>query len=379
MFARLFTAQRLDGVGEMSVVIGLPDFGTYDWPALRRRARRTSPAVSVRPFEWRKIGRAAASTLFRGAKLPLDASVVRVPDDGASAFRDADGWFFMGSHTSASVAWLRPTAVYCADLLPRRVSAANGGYQFPGDRGLLAETMIAWRQAECVFATTPTSRDDAVTYAGVPPDRALLTPLQTERIVAPVDPAVVGSDPAILWVTNNASHKNHRAAVAALRRYVAAGGSLSVKVAGFLTKELDPATGSDHEGARAFAAAPEVLARTTFVGEPGNEAFAAMMAASGIVWHNVLADNGTLTSFDAVHAGAHLVSSDYPPQRYTCERHGIEAIWHPARDPDAAAAALLEAERRLRQGQPPRHALRETTDEELRRAYAPIIARLANA
>jgi len=379
MFARLFTTHGLDGVGALRVMIGLPDDGSYDWPALRQQCRQIGQDVSVRPFRWRSLDPSAAALLFPDATVPADLAQAWIPDDGARAFCDADAWFFMGSHRSASVVWLRPTAVYCADLLPRRVRTAFGGKAFAGDRSQLAETIIAWRRATCVFATTPSSRDDAVTYAGIAPDRALLTPLQTERIVEPSDPALRGSDPAILWVTNNASHKNHRAAIAALRKYVACGGTLPVKVSGFLTHQLDPANGVDHEGARAFAAAPEVLERTKFLGEPPNQTFAAIMAASGIVWHNVQTDNGTLTSFDAAHAGAHFVSSDYPPQRYTCERHGIEAIWHPASDPDAAAAALLEAERRLLAGRSPRHDLRETTDEELLRAYAPIVARLAHA
>jgi hypothetical protein len=268
--------------------------------------------------------------------------------------------------------------VFCADLLPRRVAAADGGPNGFGDRSNLAEVMIGWRRARCAFATTPTTHADLVTYAGVHPDRAVLAPLQTEAAMPEREVALppAGSAQGILWVTNRQAHKNHLAAIAALRAYVSRGGALDITVCGVNSRALDPSTGSDHPGARALADAPEVLARMNFAGEPPDPAYRRLIASHGVVWHNALADNGSFTAFDAALAGAHLVSSDYPPMRYICERHGVAALFHPARNADAAADALLEAERRLRAGIAPAHDLRPTSEAELVAGYGGILGRL---
>ncbi|WP_237214351.1 glycosyltransferase family protein [Falsiroseomonas oryziterrae] len=380
LLASLYAGRSWPGVGSVEVVIGLLDVDVYDWAELRRACRRIGPQVSVRPFRWRRLETGSARVVFPAAPLSDAASVV-VPVDGARAFRDADAWIVMASHTSGAVAWLRPSAVFCADLLPRRVPAAFGGPQGLGDRAALAETMVGWRDAACVFATTPMTLSDVVSYAGVPPERAVLVPLQTEADALANMPAATGgpSEPGLLWVTNAAPHKNHVQAVAALRAYLTAGGGLDVTVCGVDGHLLDPRSGSRHAGALAFAAAPEVLARTAFLNEPGDAEFHRLMAARGVVWHNAVADNGSFVAFDAARAGAHLVSSDYPPMRYLCEQHGIATLFHPPADPDVAAQALLEAERRVRARVPPAHKLREPTAAELEAGYGDVLRRLVAA
>lgn|GEM_PF-2834048 len=380
LLAQLFAGRRWDEVGEVEVVLGLLDTGdVYDWPSLRAACRKIGPGVSVRPFVWRAMDPDAARLVCPAHSVPDVARLV-IPDDGARGFRDSDAWIFFSSHTVGAVPWQRPTAVFCADLLPRRVAAAFGGTEGPGDRAHLAETMLGWRRAACVFATTPTTLRDVVSYAGLPPDRAILVPLQAELVGSQPSAALgeAGSEPGLLWVTNAAPHKNHVQAVTALRAYFAAGGDLDVTVCGVGGSLLDPRTGSQHPAARAFAAAPEVLSRTRFAQEPGDEAFQRLIAARGVVWHNAVADNGSFVAFDAARAGAHLVSSDYPPMRYLCERHGVEALFHPVSDARAAAEALLEAEHRLRAGRRPAHALREASEDELIAAYGNLLRHLAS-
>jgi hypothetical protein len=378
LLARLYASHAWPGIGRVEVVVALPRGGAYDWQGLRRWCREAGDGVSIRPFAWRAMPAEAARLVFPAELVPPGDAPVLLPDDGGRELRDADAWLFFASHGHGRIPWLRPTAVFCADLLPRRVAAADGGPNGFGDRSALAEAMIGWRRAHCAFATTPTTQADLVTYAGVHPDRALLAPLQTEAAMPEAEVALppVGSAPGILWVTNHGAHKNHATAVAALRSYVSRGGGLDVTVCGVNSRALDPATGSGHPGARALADAPEVLARTRFVGEPPDPTYRRLVASHGVLWHNVLADNGSFVAFDAAMAGAHLVSSDYPPMRHICERHGVAALFHPARDPDAAADALLEAERRLRAGVAPAHDLRPTPEVELVAAYGDILRRL---
>ncbi|WP_137179341.1 glycosyltransferase family 4 protein [Roseomonas sp. AR75] len=377
LLARLYASRAWEGIGTVEVVVALPRSGPYDWQALRRWCREVG-GISIRPFAWRPMAADAARVILPEALVPPGAAPVLLPDDGGRELRDADAWLFFASHGHARIPWLRPTAVFCADLLPRRVAAAHGGPHGFGDRSTLAEAMIGWRRARCAFATTPTTHSDLVSYAGVHPDRAVLAPLQTEAAMPETEIVLppAGSEPGILWVTNRQAHKNHLAAVAALRGYVSRGGGLDITVCGVSSRALDPATGSDHPGARALADAPEVLARMHFVGEPPDPTYRRLVASKGVLWHNVLADNGTFAAFDAAMAGAHLVSSDYPPMRHICDRHGVAALFHPARDPDAAATALLEAERRLRAGIAPGHDLRPTSEADLVAAYGDILGRL---
>ncbi len=378
LLARLYASRTWPGIGRVEVVVALPRSGGYDWHALHRWCREVGGGVSIRRFAWRAMPAAAARRVFPAELIPPGHAPVLLPDDGGRELRDADAWLFFASHGHGRIPWLRPTAVFCADLLPRRVAAADGGPNGFGDRSNLAETMIGWRRAHCTFATTPTTQADLVTYAGVHPDRAVLAPLQTEaamperRVALPPS----GAAPAILWVTNREAHKNHLTAISALRSYVSRGGDLGVTVCGVNSRALDPAAGSDHPGARALADAPEVLARMRFVGEPPDPAYRRLVASHGVLWYNVLADNGSFAAFDAAMAGAHFVSSDYPPMRHICERHGVAALFHPARDPDAAADALLEAERRLRAGVAPAHDLRPAPEAELVAAYGGILHRL---
>jgi glycosyltransferase involved in cell wall biosynthesis len=242
------------------------------------------------------------------------------------------------------------------------------------------ETHLGWRQARCVFATTPQTLTDVVSYAGVRRDRALLAPTLVDPIggAPPPSPAGPGKDePYILWITNTSAHKNHRAAVEALRSYYGElGGTLPVVVAGTHSNLLAPGSGADYPSCRVVREARDVLPHLRFAGEVTDAAYLRLVSGAALVWHNVIADNGTFVAFDAARAGRHLVSSDYPQMRYLCERYGVVALWHPAGDPRAAALALVEAERRAAAGADPGHALRQDSDDERHAAYGTLLATL---
>ncbi len=249
ILARLLTTHSWPQIGRVDVVLGLPDSGGYDVAAERSAVRAISDAVSVRMFRWASFDRGAAQLLFPPHTLPDGSGQVAVPDDGFRQFRDVDGWIYFSNHSCGAVAWLRPTAVFCADLLPRRVGGVVAAPVGDVAMAALADTMIAWRAARCVFATTPQTRDDAISYAGVHPDRSLLVPLQTEAVgnaVAAEPPGRVGSSPGVVWVTNLALHKNHRNSVLGMAAYIAAGGALGLTVCGTDTAALDPSLHAEH-------------------------------------------------------------------------------------------------------------------------------------
>ncbi len=356
----------------MQVTVGLPESEDHDILALRRWGREQG-GIGIRGFTWRKVNTASVRLMLKPALLPPGEEPVLLPDDAGREFRDAEAWIVLASHTHGRIPWLRPTAIFCGDLAPRRV---GGGPGSAGDRLQLAEAMIGWRRAACAFATDPTTRDDLVTYAGIEPDRALLAP----PVLAPPQPPSgiglpsFGSDPGIVWMTSLGPEENHASAIAALRLYVARGGALDVSVCGPGTLAL--AEGG-HPVARALAEAPELRGRLFFAGNRPVDGVQRLMTARGIVWHNLRAEIAPFPPFDAARADAHFVACDSPSLRWLSERHGIAPLTHAPWDPDAAANALLEAERRLRARASPGHAVREAAEEELAASYGEILRRLA--
>ncbi|MEI9891991.1 MAG: hypothetical protein WDN45_17345 [Caulobacteraceae bacterium] len=90
----------------------------------------------------------------------------------------------------------------------------------------------------------------------------------------------------------------------------------------------------------------------------------------------MIIDNGTFVAFDAARAGRHVVSSDYPSMRYLAERYGVDVSWFPASDPAAAARALIDAERKARAGDKPRHRLKADDPAQRAAAYQQLVDRL---
>jgi hypothetical protein len=205
----------------------------------------------------------------------------------------------------------------------------------------------------------------------------MLTPTLIEPLIGTVG-TLAGDQqqPSIVWITNTSPHKNHLAGVAAARIYYEMGGTLPLLVAGPSSDLLDPRSGSKCLGTRAFAAAPEVVRHTQFLGELSDAAYLGTVASAAVVWHNVIIDNGTFVVFDAARANRHVVSTDYPQIRYLCERYGIAPIWHRPTDPVGAAQALASAESRFRAGERPLHALRGDIESDRTRAYAAVLRRL---
>jgi glycosyltransferase involved in cell wall biosynthesis len=380
--ADLIARHEWDGIGEVSVVLGLRHDGQYDWAALRAAAHASAGRVSIREMEWTSWPTDTARRMFPSlAPIPSAVKEVVMPRDYRHNFLDCDAWIIFGQSTEGYIAPLRRYAVYCADIIQRYVpevlDRADGEEQ-PGIWDLQIWTFLGWRAARCVFSTTPQTAGDVVGYAGVPSARSLLTPTLIEPLIGQ-KPAVqsVQDQPYLLWVTSPAPHKNHPVGVRAARIYYKElGGTLPLVIVGVGSELLNPQSTSDALAARAFREAPEVLSRTHFSGEVSDAAYVRLVGGAAAVWHNVISDNGSFVAFDAARANRHLVSSDYPQIRYLCNRYGVAPIWHPPDNPSAAAQALNLAESRFRAGNAPLHSLRMDAEEDRIGAYGAVLRRL---
>ena len=379
--AGLIAGRSWLGIGAVEVVVGLRSHGPCDWAALEREFGAAGPHVSLRRMDWERRPVAGLRTIFGSLPgLPDMIAECSVPRDHGHDFLDCDAWILFGSSLEGFVVPARPVAVYCADLIQRYVPEIFAGDGEECRWARQVETHLGWRQARCVFATTPQTLSDAVSYAGVRRDRALLAPTLVDPIggARPLPPSGRSTGELyILWITNTSPHKNHQAAMEALRSYYGElDGTLPVVVAGTHSNLLAPGADADYPACRVIREARDMLPHLRFAGEVTDAAYLRLVSGAALVWHNVIADNGTFVAFDAARAGRHFVSSDYPQMRYLCERYGFAALWHPANDPRAAALALVEAERRAAAGADPGHALRQDSDDERHIAYGALLAML---
>jgi hypothetical protein len=379
MLAGLLAERDWPGIGNVDVVVGLLGRAPYDWQLLRREVAALGPRVSLRRMDWESRPVAGLCTIFGPlSAVPRGIVGCSVPRDYGHDFLDCDAWIVFSYSLEGFVVPARPVAIYCADQIQRYVPEIFAG-DGEEDRWMRqSETHLGWRHSRSVFATTPQTRSDIVSYAGVQSDRALLVPTLVDplgRGASHNAARVPGeSEPYILWITNAMPHKNHRAAMEALRSYYdELGGKLPVVVAGIDSNLLAPGSGADNLASRSVHEATDVLPHLRFAGEVTNAAYLRLVSEAAIVWHNVIVDNGTFVAFDAARADRHFVSSDYPQMRYLCERYGIAALWHPPGDPATAAAALLEADRRAAAGEKAGHALRQDSKAERHAAYGILL------
>ena len=383
--ARLLTSREWDGIGKIDIVIGLRRDGEYDWEKFDRDLAATQRAVTIRKTEWKEWPKEALKPWFRS--MPTVPDGIRsafVPCDRAGNFLDCDGWIIFGGLMLGYVAALRPCAVYCPDLIQRYVPEVFDGLDEKEQAWVWdaqTATLCAWRSSRCIFATTPQTLRDAIEYAGVPPNKAILVPTLVDALVEQqMASAPTVDSPAIVWVTNPTPHKNHAMAVAAMQIYYEElGGMLPLVAVGPNTTWLDPQSGVDCAASRAFKRVPSVLRHTRFAGEVSDAAYLKLIEGAAVVWHNVIIDNGSFVAIDAARAGRHFVSSDYPQIRYLCERYGVATLWHSPREPMAAAQALLQAERELAAGKRPSHHLRDDSEHERIAGYEMLLRKLLEA
>jgi hypothetical protein len=378
--ARVLSGLQPGGIAIEQIIFGVPS-GAYAEDALFAD-RQTSPFLadprrfSIRSFTLRAVD--TRDILLTRRTLPdlLErCPQVLVPDDGGYCFRDCDAAVLIAPFNIAAPILLEcPYVSLVADLLLRYVPAF---LRTKDDWQGALNAFLTLRVGRAAFATTPSTAEDVVGFAGVPRASVVLVPL----LLAPpsIVPRSLLPGQHILWVTNPAAHKNHRAAVAALEEYYGAlSGTLPTVVVGPGSDTLGLAAGCLRlpwamDSATCFHVPPGMLDVRGYVPD---HAFRALVANAAIVWHNVIADNGSYLAFDAATAGRHLVSSDYPQMRYWCDRYGIEANFFPAHDHAAAANALRATEAQISAGVRPMHALRADNPDEIADAYTLLLERL---
>ena len=314
--------------------------------------------IKIRPLEWESVSGSDLQLLFGVEKKAIipDVSFMRPRDCGGYDFLDCDAWIFNGLPKKEGVIFpLRPTAIFCPDLLqrvvPDGVSKAFHEIAWVINR----DNLLTLRLANRVLCTTDGTYQDILDYAGVHPSKIAKVPMILEVNTTLIDLKKGNHyNSEFLWVTNSSIHKNHINAIKALETYYSKyGGTLNCVVCGPMTHYLDwekTWRDRDHEywaSVRGFAEqqlSSSSKKRISFLGQLTDQEYFNRLSKSAFLWHNVLYDNGSFSLIEAAQLGVPVLSSEYPQSIEIANTFGLDLKFFPPRDPEKTALALKEME-----------------------------------
>ncbi len=229
---------------------------------------------------------------------------------------------------------VRPIAVYVTDLLQRYYSPVRPSFVY-NDFSYEFNLIMQLRTADLTLCTTPATLSDIKLYAGRE-NEAILLPLSISRSCVPnISHNRRPKRRYFVWVTNTASHKNHRLTIEALEKYLLQESPLHVKILGPNTHYFnpdetrfvdDPMWNDTYIACirQCFANLPNKYKDMIhFVGHVEDVDYWTILQEALFVVHSVIADNGTFVITEAASLGTPVLSSRYPHQEYTAARYGL--------------------------------------------------------
>jgi len=299
------------------------------------------PAIRRRTFQWKSLSADEARRAMRYAghdDWEPTAPRYSVVDDSIKQLQDCDLWLVVSDRLFEPILPLRPIAHMVYDYIQRYVPFLHKG----ADQSFLN----AARVAERVFVTTQFTRQDALQYAGVKPEKVVKLPMlgpqfHRER----VGPGAEQSS-YFIWTTNAALHKNHAKAFQALQIYYQKlNGSLRCEITGVGTDELFSEPPQHLKAAvAALKSNKRVCEQLTWHGNLEDDAYQVLLANSAFLWHPGRIDNGTFSVLEAASCGVPALSSDYPAMREIDQQFSLNLAWMNFDDAHSMAQALKTLE-----------------------------------
>lgn len=346
--------------------------------------------IEVREFSWRTISRKEALAIKRNQHERADLKFDRyqLPEDGIDNCSDSDWWFIVSDRLELPLAPVKPHIVFATDYIQRYIPDI-----FPkaGWGSIDLSFLKAARIADAVITTTPQTRQDAISYAGVPASKVHLAPMDFDPTWIPeVSAPAVQQRPYFVWPTNPAQHKNHaRAFDALIRYYEELEGFLDVRIMGPHSRWLDPRYVPSPK-VMSYDYALEIRARIAdsatiekhvrFAGELTDDRYAETLSGATFLWHPTLIDNGTFAVAEAAWCGCPSLASGYPQMRYIGNRFGIPMEFFNASSVQGMANALKKMEVKasdIRRQLPSRYSLSMHSWQNYASEYWGMIDRIA--
>ena len=185
--------------------------------------------------------------------------------------------------------------------------------------------LINQNQADYVFTTSKTTKEDAICFGGHDAGKVLLTPYLL-RMNPPISKRQYNENSTyFLWSTNISRHKNHKNALLALAKYYRMGGNLNCYMTGsnteyFLTSAgLEPlseeAEDYVNEIRKVFVNNQSLRHHVFIQGFIDFDTYYDLMANASFVFHPGIADNGSGAVVDGAALGIPSLVSNYPAMR----------------------------------------------------------------
>lgn len=299
--------------------------------------------IKTRTFKWRKLKADAATRAMRYAGLrdwKPSADEYLVVDDGIKQLEDCDLWLVVSDRITAPLLPLRPVVHMVYDYLQRYVPILPKGADQP--------FINAARVAAQVWTTTEFTRQDALQYAGVLPNRVVKLPMLAPMFRPRKVRSLSALPPYFVWTTNSAPHKNIEHALRALQFYYDEfDGTLHCHVTGVNTEKLLDAPTESLKKTMAWVRAHERLQSSLrWHGELLDDDYQRLLQGATFLWNATRIDNGTFSAVEAASLGVPTLSSDYPAMREMNAQFALNLAWMDATDPLSMAQALKDMEDR---------------------------------
>jgi glycosyltransferase involved in cell wall biosynthesis len=297
--------------------------------------------IKRRPFISREVDAAEARRAMRYAghdDWEPSSERYLILDDGIRQFVDCDLWLILSDRLYPSILPLRPIALMVNDYLQRYVPILTKGAD---------QTFIdAARIVERVFVTTDFTRQDALQYGGVSPQKLVKLPMLIPRFHQERRDADTAEPDYFIWATNAAPHKNRQNAFRALDIYYGElGGGLRCVITGVNTDTFLSSSIPDLRPEMAgLKSNKRVLRRLTFSGYLTDDGYRRLLSGAAFLWHPARIDNDTFSVIEAASLGVPALSSDYPAMREINEQFRLGLSWMDADAPRSMAKALKEME-----------------------------------
>lgn len=313
----------------------------------------------LRETEWniysREELRAAASLINIDASL-LEYPSYCLPSDGANDFYDCDLWLIISDRLPAPLFPLKKYGFVVYDYIQRYVPEIFGDNDQAWDTQV-SNLISSVRKAAKVFVTTPSTRQDIISYAGVHPSRVKLLDMEFQPLEAgniKIDSGI--PENYIIWTTNTTHHKNHIIAFDAIEMYIQEfGGAFSFIVTGPWTEYFDPknefSTDDPVMQAHQVKYIRGKLKRNLFLakrihvmGNVSDRIYAQLLKNAKFLLHPTLYDNGTFAVMEAAYLGVPSLSARYPAMEYINEKFNLNLQFFNPHNHKEMAEALLNME-----------------------------------
>lgn len=311
--------------------------------------------IILRETEWINLSRdqARCVSLFTNIKnLHLDFSEYCIPSDGANDFLDCDLWIIISDRLVSPILAMRMTVFVVFDYIQRYVPEIfidNDQVWNDQFRNLLYSV----QHADMVMATTPSTMEDLISYAGVPRDRVCLLDLDFEPLeYSSKSPRKFAKNDYFIWTTNLGHHKNHKNALDALEIYWQEfDGLLDVVVTGVGTSLFNPENSLPeniiekefshiHYFRRKIKENPSFARKIRLAGNVSDRQYTDYLINARFLWHPVIYDNGTFSVIEAAYLGIPSFSSSYPAMEYINRKFKLNILFFDPRSPRTIAKGL---------------------------------------